>query len=177
MIEIAGEPVFTKDKDTIDLMAHVADYHIKMICETKNIRPVFHLFDGESMEVYLVSWSNQKEKNFYSYMIHQLCVQKGALFLIFISDTWVSKRVVSGPPKEGMKKLLESENEIIPSKDPNRTESIMMLIMYPDGRMDSINAPYVRDDKGFPVFKENPYWASSAIDQFALVKPWAKTSH
>lgn len=171
-IEIDGKPVITKDDKIISLATAQLKFFIKTIKSKKQIRPTFNVFDGEIMHVYVTQWSNWIEKRHFVNFLHDECQRLSAHYVIAVSDIWISTKIVDTWTEDRSKKMIDNHAEVLPSEDPNRTEAIIVILTYPDGRLDSIIAPYERSPSGYPVFDENPRWSEYEKASLGLIMPW-----
>ena len=166
-IKIDGKPLYTKDNDVMALLANVTEHFMKTIIEQEEVRPLVHVHHGGGINVYMTNWSNDREKIKFSNFLLSECKKLSAEYLIFASDIWMTKKIVSNNSKINLNDYLP------PSKDPNRTEALLITVMYPNGDIDSIHAPYIRSILNQPIFNTNPYWGKGQ-GTMSLFKPWIK---
>lgn len=169
-IKIDGKPKYTKDQETIRLLNSSVEFYVDYIQNHKNITPNFNLFCNDKVFVFMAPWANNREKQATAEFVYRECKEKAANFLIFISDIWfVTQSVPNGIDPQ---KAIDSTN-ITPSEHPDRCEAVSIIIMYPDGRIDAVYAPYKRDSNNRPFFEVNPFWGDGN-NQLQLIKPWVE---
>lgn len=167
-LKINGKPAVIKDKDIIDFAIFTLSFCMQQIIDTGESLPMFNVCDGDRMHCYSAAWKDAAEKEHFFRMIKSECEKMNAHYVIGVVDTWVSSRLVE---KEEVKNLNQFRPDIPPSKDPDRTEALILMICVPNGDIDAICAPYNRKTKGETIFK-NLYWMTSGKMAFNLLKPW-----
>lgn len=169
-IEIEGKPQYTKDDHTIKIATNSLKIFIRTIIKEKDIRPTFHLYNGEKRHIYITRWANNKEKMAFTSFMFDECVKLQAHYVIAVSDVWLSRKQTESVDEA--KRIIDGRNYIPPSEDPDRIEGLITIIAYPNGKIDGIFAPYMRNRNGYPVFEKNPSWIDYGMTTFNLLKPW-----
>lgn len=106
---------------------------------------------------------NDKDKVLFGLIVYALCKKSNAKYVITLLDVFMVKTTF-----ENFKK----EEFIRPSEDPERFESLVVTIHFPDGKNQSIIIPYERQQE-FKITTENLKWDITAMEYTGgIIKPW-----
>lgn len=161
------------DEKTIAMIKTLLRIAIKQIKKQKYLDQMFHLFDGNKRYVYLTRWKDTSEKRSFATFLHDECIKCHALYVIAISDIWISKlQLDANMSKSEVNKIIKEREKMPPSQDPNKEEALICAIVFPNGKTDAVIAPYIRGIDNLPIFKDNPQWFNSEEIDFNLIQSW-----
>lgn len=174
-MKIKGMPTYTKDSNLIECSTKILDFSIDTLRQTGEIIPIVYLFTENKQHVYTYPFKNDNEKRSFAKFIQQECLKHSAHWFWAVLDSWMTKKTQSDGTDP--QKFLNSSEYIQPSKDPDRTEALLLMIIYPDGKSDTICAAYDRDKNRNIVFNDSAYWFDTKKSFSGLFLPWVNNYH
>lgn len=168
IIEITGTPEINIHQNIKELLELIFKNNVLRMSDGQECTPICMLQikhpGQEKHELMLMpfQFGNADERRALQSQIYRECLQKDVLLACFVADMWMTR---SDDPD-----YLQKHR---PMDDPDRKESLNIIIMAPDGRTNILTGFYNRMDDNKCVFPESVSWRGKDIYQNGFfIPPW-----
>ncbi len=168
-IKIEGSPEVIDDKGLLYYAYDVFFKNIRRIKRGKKVKPLIIVKSSDKAITLPIGYSNNFEKIAFSNTVLTYCLSVKARYVLFINDCYYTEHSLG----TDVLKHIEEPGFVRPMYHPDRKEGLILSVVDPVCRQDSLMIKYDRIGKGV-IFENKATWSTNQGYLEGLIKPWGE---